>query len=138
MRNLICQMELTNVIRVGDDEMTPQHIFNRVVNGLRKQGCKSESGPGICKYRGSNKTRCAAGLLMSNKEYAPWMEGKTIDCLLSKIACPTSLEKKIGSNLDLVRALQSVHDHKDVLNWEKQFKEVAKYYDLVYTPPSGV
>jgi mRNA-degrading endonuclease YafQ of YafQ-DinJ toxin-antitoxin module len=117
--------------------MKAQQIFNKVVNGLRKQGCKSESAPGSCRYRGPNKTRCSAGLLMSNKEFAPWMEGKTIDSVITNESCSTSLKKKIGPNHQLVARLQEIHDHHAVSDWELLFRKTAQAHNLVYTAPSG-
>ena len=128
--------------------MTPQAVFNKVVNGLRKQGRKSVSeteivnGKPACMYRGDNKTRCAVGQLIRNSEYKPWMEHSAFSFLLSQDCpqdcphiCPKSLKARLRPHTDLISALQAVHDNADVAEWEVEFKQTASRYDLVYTPP---
>lgn len=124
--------------------MTPQAVFNKVVNGLRKQGRKSVSeteivnGKPACMYRGDNKTRCAVGQLIRNSEYKPWMESSAFHFILSQDCphiCHKSLKVRLRPHADLIDALQKVHDNADVAEWEVEFKQTASRYDLVYTPP---
>lgn len=53
--------------------MTLQETFDKVVNGLRKQGCRSLKN-GRCRYRGDNGRKCAVGMVIPDEDYNPDME----------------------------------------------------------------
>ncbi len=60
------------------NDMTPQEIFDKVVNHLRAQGAKSEMDHPVaglmCAYRGIQGRMCAVGCLIPDADYLPTME----------------------------------------------------------------
>jgi hypothetical protein len=90
--------------------MKEQTIFNTVVRHLAKQGKRAvtveEDGSGlcveVCKYRGPNGTKCAAGCLLKDSEYDPDMEGKPVGLI--------KLPKRLQPHEELLHRLQQAHD----------------------------
>lgn len=108
-------------------KLTKQEVFDKVVAHLRKQGCKSIDADG-CLYRGPDGTMCAAGCLIDDEDYHPFMEGYPI--ILNLETCETGgrAAEAVFQNtehLDLVLDLQDIHDYRMVEQWEKGFAEVA-------------
>jgi hypothetical protein len=130
--------------------MTPQEIFDTVVQHLRKQGSKSllteqqcrdlMEPPGACAYRGENGKKCAAGILISDEEYLPEMEGYNFNGLLQEVirgkTAPPSLGQRLSPHWDLIRALQHIHDRSEIRDWEDDFRQIALNHKLIYTPPT--
>jgi hypothetical protein len=128
--------------------MTLQELFDTVVGNLRKQGSKAllteeqckelGSPPGTCAYRSQDGKSCAAGGLLTDKEYLPAVEGKGLLFLVGLI--PTFRER-VGDTADpsfaLLRQLQIIHDTASVRDWELEFQQVAQLKDLIYTPPAA-
>ncbi len=112
---------------------TKQETYNIVVEHARKQGCKSEkvdeTGSRNCRYR-LDGLKCFIGALIPDNRYDPKMENKAVT---SNII--SDLLVDLGHDLDLCRILQSIHDAYDIEEWEDEFREIAKMYDLVYTAP---
>lgn len=116
-----------------------QDAFDKVLKAIRKQNYVQSEDPltESCVYRGPNKVRCAAGHLLPNNLYRKSMEGKSISSVLMNFS-------SIGdyfSNVDdgLLSELQSAHDANlgsGKHAWESRMKQIAKYYNLVYTEPS--
>lgn len=106
-----------------------QQTFDRIVTHLRKQGCRCVDGFESCKYRNNVGQKCAAGCLIENDEYKPKMEGRCIQTLINECYKFRNITKE---NLDLVKALQSVHDCEDVDKWEHYFKKVAEKFGVNY------
>ena len=107
-------------------QATAQEVFDQVVNHLREQGCKSETRTGgMCAYRVVKEGKllmCAAGCLISEKEYKQSFEGKT----WSALDVPSA-------HSSLIDQLQYVHDMFYITDWEQRFMQVAKRNDLLYT-----
>jgi hypothetical protein len=123
--------------------MTPQKVFDKVVLGLRAQGCKSEMGD-LCRYRGPEGTKCAAGLLIKNSEYSAGMETHNIKGIIRSSAAEQRkiseasiqpLIERLKPHIDLIFALQCAHDFVDVENWETEFRRIADAFKLTYTAP---
>lgn len=122
---------------------TYQETFDKMVSHLRKQGCKSmatirdvlspEITNHICAYRGQNNTQCAIGCLIPDADYAlesNWIESNSINS--TKVQ---KLMLSLGYDcIDLLRAMQNVHDAFDTAFWEEHFRMVADRFGLVYTP----
>ena len=95
-----------------------QSIFDHVINHLLKQGKRSItlfpiSHPHtLCRYRNGSGDMCAIGCLLSDKEYTPSMEGKSI----YQIDLPIRLK----SHLIFLSELQFFHDCPS--NWNKNSK----------------
>jgi hypothetical protein len=115
--------------------MTPQQIFDTVVNHLRQQKCQSLSSTGHCAYRGKNGTKCAAGCIIADEEYVSAMENIAIFALLggSYDFVPQSLIERMGDNKNLLWDLQSIHDNFIPEFWEDQFSRIALHHKLIYS-----
>ncbi len=111
------------------NDMTPQEIFDKVVNHLRAQGEQSRGGmTGGCAYRGRGGMMCAAGCLIPDSEYASEMEGKRVSAVPYFDGF---------SSLELIGRLQDAHDGGTPgEGWEQTFKLIAFDFDLTYTPVS--
>lgn len=82
--------------------MNAQEIFDTVAKHLATQGCQSLSATGDCSYRGERGLKCAVGILISDEEYTPFMEGNGPG--------HEALPNWFGQFESLLRDLQSVHD----------------------------
>lgn len=115
------------------DQLTPQQVFDRVVAHLRKQGQRSviSTGAGLptkCVYRGAGGRKCAAGCLIADDEYKPDMEGRLWGELISVYSVTSA-------HVELIEALQTVHDGVAPKGWEFALRRVANEFALDYTAP---
>ena len=117
---------------------TNQATFDKVVNHLRRQGCKSEGSytnpmtgqvTSGCVYRGPNNLMCAAGCLIPNEDYTPKMEGQPANVREVK-----EVLEKNGHNVELAQKFQNIHDRRQVQEWETQIEQLAQEFNLIYTP----
>lgn len=125
--------------------MNKQEIFDKVLTGLRAQAIASisETSNG-CRYRGKNGTMCAAGMLVTDEEFDPKWEGRSVDDLSMRCWWPA----RLIDDVPLARALQTAHDsamprfprkenpdlHDLRINrWEELMAGVAKEFNLNYT-----
>jgi hypothetical protein len=104
--------------------MDKQQIFNTVYLGLAKQGKRafsnSDSAPagGSCQYRTIDGLKCAAGMLMTDEEFAglkakPHYERQYSPNNLKIIHMDQStVPAVIRDNLDFVQELQAAHDEE--------------------------
>ena len=58
--------------------MNNQQVFEKVLNGLRKQGCISVDEGGECMYRGVNGTKCGIGMLIADEHYHEDLEENSV------------------------------------------------------------
>jgi hypothetical protein len=107
-----------------------QETFNRVVQHLRDQGEKSFNDKYKCAYRGTQGRSCAVGCLISDSQYRSGLEGQAAS---STPVARILIES--GHDVGLCYSLQTVHDLKDVTQWEEGFRKVATLFDLVYEKP---
>jgi hypothetical protein len=114
--------------------MTRQETFDTVVAHLRKQGRKATAfnkrDIRVCCYRGDEGTKCAAGCLIPDDRYQPGLEGFRA-LRTTKVG---ELLIELGHDTSLVCELQSIHDGYEVCEWEEAFANVARDYELTYTP----
>ncbi len=95
--------------------MDKQEIFEKVVNHLLNQKVRSVSrfngtSGGSCAYRGQNNTSCAIGCLLTDEEYDPKMEFRTVQQLKEYSLLPTRYhDLPIG----FLQSLQSLHDRNN-------------------------
>jgi len=91
--------------------MTPQEIFDTVVDHLLSQGMKSSVA--VCMYRTSTGLKCAVGILISDSDYDSDMEFSAVDSLYS--SHPTRIQEwaqqKYPNDLKLLTRLQRLHDN---------------------------
>lgn len=133
--------------------LSNQEMFDKVVFGLRKQGsgalgpsnspaseAKDYTGPKEdtykrCLYRGGFGTRCGIGMLIADEDYHPKMEGLSVFNLIAQFRYAIDFDCGSSTTLNLAVRLQQVHDVYKMFEWEVQFANIAKEYDLIYTPP---
>lgn len=61
---------------------THQEILDIVVPAMIAQGAPSyDVAAGVCRYRGPEGRKCAAGVLIPDEDYRPEMEGRNSDYL---------------------------------------------------------
>jgi hypothetical protein len=125
------------------EQTSEQQLFDTVVNHLRKQGAKSiaynedgtpklQYGNTKCLYRSPDGKKCAAGAAITDEQYKPEMEGKSIRAVIIQLDI-TSLSQ----HAELLSELQGVHDIHEVPQWERGFEKVARRFQLTYTPPGA-
>jgi hypothetical protein len=124
------------------EQPSEQQLFDTVVNHLRKQGAKSiaynedgtpkygNTGSVMCLYRSTDGKKCAAGAAITDEQYKLEMEGKNIRAIINKFNL-TSLSQQEK----LLSHLQDVHDFHEVPQWEELFEDIARQFQLTYTPP---
>lgn len=117
---------------------TAQEIFDKVVTHLRGMKGQSKLPGGGCAYRGEGGNMCAVGCLISDEEYHPHMEGKSV---LGGRFYDFPATAKFEQHSDLLSSLQEVHD--DMFNWGREglgqnaesiFRRIANNHSLTYTP----
>ena len=86
----------------GFEELSAQEVFDRSKDHLLKQGVRSASDFGRCKYRGPEGLMCAAGIFL-RPESAAGCEDKGWLDLRDRGRVPST-------HADLVRELQYIHD----------------------------
>jgi len=104
--------------------MTGQQIFTTVYKHLLSQRAQSANLAGDCVYRGRNGHKCAIGVLISDEDYRPSLEGQAVGFLLAKGGCLQHL----GKEHELLNMLQAIHDEVNVELWQVELKRVAKIF----------
>lgn len=108
------------------NEKTDQDVFDYIVGALLKQNKQSADSDNMCQYKSKDGCKCAVGQVISDEEYDKKMEGQTIR---------GAFFDKFNIDVDklfFLQELQEIHDDCDVINWAKQFKELANKLDLNY------
>ena len=109
-----------------------QKLFDRVARHLLTQGVRSARAVGGCLYRGPDGTMCAIGCLIDNKQYSTTLENHP----LTRVnAVRKAVEKSLGwalttDEVDLLKALQVIHDDAPEDSWEDELVLLAKYHGL--------
>lgn len=116
--------------------MDNQEFFDKTVEHLRSQGCKSLDEHGnLCKYR-AGTLKCAIGGHIPEDIYDVRFEYKPIPELCYDE--PSIAKLFNGVTMDLMVWMQNIHDAYKVEEWESKFKYVAELFGLVYTPPKSI
>lgn len=117
-------------------EATAQEVFEQIVTHCLTQGERSEllvpdgfdgnhnqRYTHYCQYRGDKGNKCAAGCLMSDKEYRKNWEQKGW--------CELVMDGDVPSNhMELIAELQYVHDRTKACDWLEAFIQVANRFGL--------
>ena len=93
----------------SEQTLTEQAIFDQSVAGLSRQGRPSQAmieGRVACAYRGTGGRRCAVGLVITDAEYHPRMEGLKI----IQVSLDGLLPRRLTRFLPLLEDLQAAHD----------------------------
>lgn len=116
---------------MSNEELTAQGIFDQVVEHLRDQGVASINAElGICAYRSPEGFKCAIGAVLTDEEYVPSMEGKSVEGLIRLGRFPLRLVPV----QNVLNDLQNIHDRYDPDKWENEFRVAAIHHGLTYTP----
>ena len=117
--------------------MTNQEAFTRIVTHLRRQGKHSlhpKGGPRLtqkCAYRAPTGERCAVGVLLTDEFYTPALEG----CAVMTPVMMSVLNQALpGVSLDLLQAMQHIHDGSLPKTWELLWARVAREMNLQMPP----
>lgn len=104
--------------------MSKQATFNRVARHLLRQGRRAKAGT-LCVLHAEDGSRCAAGVLVTRRDYRPdWEEYSGVESYSLSGLCVYLKEK--GHHLGLVDDLQHVHDHVAPSRWAAALRRVAK------------
>ena len=108
-------------------QATAQEVFDQVKEHLLTQKAKSVSADGSCVYRGEGGMMCAAGCLIADDEYEPYMDGGAGGSWATLVA-----ERWVPlKHADLIQELQNIHDGSPK-HWEDELKELADVLNLTY------
>lgn len=120
-----------------------QEIFDTVSKHLLAQGVKSQKIeivdgmelPASCLYRGPNNTKCAIGVLISDKyipeceNNSPVFEAPVKDALALSLGVPYA---DVAENIEFFADLQDIHDRELPGNWRFSLKQFAKINGLTF------
>jgi len=98
---------------------TPMEVFLYVKQHLLTQNQTSKREDNSCAYRSPDKLMCAAGCLMTTKEYRKSFEGKYWLTLVEEGLVPSA-------HKDLIKTLQIIHDIREPSEWKKHLKRIKK------------
>jgi len=123
--------------------LSRQEMFDRGLNGLRKQGKASMSAKGKCAYRGEGGCRCVIGFSIHDQHYKVDMEDTDANSKLVREALKHSgyplnhLNSEDYFPLDLQKSLHDDISATDtnkefLLRLEKAAKKFARDYKLKY------
>lgn len=112
--------------------MTEYDLFIKVREHLLKQNAKSMDKKGTaCMYRGEEGRMCAVGCLITDENYTPEIEWTLVSSMLrTKNGRLAAALEKSGVPLtplaiELMHELQSVHDHRQVKDWNNALNDIA-------------
>ena len=116
--------------------ITNEELFNRVRTHLLTQAKKSiDPATDNCLYRGPDGTKCAVGILISDKYYSEYLEnigigigragGKVVEAVSNSLGVKLTID-----NIELLDALQDVHDRYEVAQWPEKLEKVRR--DFLY------
>lgn len=116
---------------------TDQAAFDAVLDHSRKQPFQALSPNGhSCLYRAAEGAKCFIGALMPDDVYDGLSDVERRSCsrrLMHDVKAFVELFEA-NINRELIDDLQCVHDTFSVARWERELADVAKKYDLKFTP----
>lgn len=104
------------------EQLTAQEIFDKVYKHfIIDKNPRSISTTGAtCYYRGPNGEKCAVGILIDDKDYNEYMEGHSMENLLTIDAYDYivwRIKPQFINHLDLLSFLQVAHDQPQSKNF---------------------
>jgi hypothetical protein len=103
--------------------MDTQEAFTIMVTHLRQQGERSVNGA-TCAYRGRDGQKCAVGPLIPDELYNVALEGYGVHCVALARVLPVDVD------VEMLGAMQVVHDRMAPEHWERGFADVAAAHEL--------
>jgi hypothetical protein len=104
-----------------------QEVFDYVCKHLLKQNIQSLGRNGMCAYRGESNLMCAAGCLISDKEYQIKMEGNAWRGLIKRYNMGIERDTEMSN---LIVELQRLHDQEGVHGWLQCMYHIANKFGL--------
>lgn len=115
---------------MGKFNMNKQEIFDKVATHLLTQNKKSSTTI-RCWYRSPEGLKCAIGCLIPDHLYDKSIEG------CGSFNLPKTIIDYIGlndtSDRYFLSNLQKIHDNYEPPMWKHKLKELAGYYQLVWS-----
>lgn len=114
---------------------TAQQIFDHIVTHLLTQNKKAtkeveNAFMPQCSYRGDNGTKCAAGSLIDDEHYDPWLEGyNVLDGSVRQALVLSGVNT--NEHVGLVHNLQCIHDNFDPVEWNFKLRKIALNNNLI-------
>ena len=109
---------------------TAQQVFDHISRHLLHQNERSNEH-GKCLYYSSNSLKCAAGCLISDEEYFHLAMHKEEDQEWSTLVYKGTVPPQ---HLELISALQDVHDASIPQHWVQRLHGVAEKFNLEFKP----
>jgi len=108
--------------------MNAQQVFDKVATHLLTQKKRAVVNADFerCMYRAPAGRKCAAGCLITDRNYRKEMEGKTIDLVARLFKLPQFFQK----HRSLIQDLQMVHDVYQPNEWRSSLRRVAESHNL--------
>lgn len=103
------------------------NMLKQAIEGLLKQGKKSEDEDGLCVYRAPDGSKCAVGMLIKDEYYRGTMEGETPHDPCVHEALTSSLGHDLTRlDVEYLNVLQRAHDRSDSSNFIVSFKNTIE------------
>ena len=109
-------------------QATKQEVFDQVKAHLLAQKAKSKNSLGTCNYRGEGGRMCAAGCLIADNEYTPYMDNES-DGSWGGLVNEGVFPKE---HRELIQQLQDIHDGEPEDYWVEELKQLARSVKLTY------
>lgn len=98
---------------------TPMEVFLYVKQHLLTQNQTSKREGNMCAYRSPDKLMCAAGCLMTTREYRKSFEGRYWLTLVEEGLVPSA-------HKDLIKTLQIIHDMREPSEWKRHLDRIEE------------
>lgn len=106
-----------------------QQLFTTAATHMLQQGKKStKRHTTSCLYRGPDGLKCAVGVLITDEEYKPEMEEKTVWELCDDDLLP----ERLRPHAQMLRSLQRIHDDSKVEHWAEGIQSLAAAHGFTF------
>jgi hypothetical protein len=124
------KLDLRDILSKTWEELDKQQVFDQIAGHLLTQSRKShQSYNGCakfrCAYRGDEGLKCAIGALISDEEYKPTMETKSVASLAVEFFPSPLLDKGVT---DFLQTFQTIHDSWEVTDWKYKLSTIPQKY----------
>lgn len=124
------------------EKLTNQQAFDKALFGIRAQGYKRSMKGIVCMYRGNNGTKCAVGHCIPDELYDPAFDDREKMTNWAVISADHKNSQAVqllsACSSELLYEMQTCHDYMPEKEahvfFEKEMRDIAKQFDLVYTP----
>tara|TARA_R110000851_G_scaffold329558_1_gene501544 strand:- start:784 stop:1143 length:360 start_codon:yes stop_codon:yes gene_type:complete len=116
------------------NKLTNQSAFTKAAEGLLDQMAQSRAWSGVCKYRTFKDGKllcCGVGFLVSD-ELASLMDIGDDSSVTYVVKLEEVYEVLGHLNMELLVAIQAIHDKLSPEAWEESLKRVAEDFNLIW------